>query len=163
MLKMNAESEALIEEEYAFIVKREQFGDRFIAGTPQWISWVLLSGNSSIYKRKLRETSRSVLIDAGAIAPTNLTSGRIGYIINDAPRRIKDRFVMTLRHFVAVGDNEMIAMQKAAIASMPVDLRIGDNYQRLWTMMKWRPDDWSYPKKLTFEITKGGKSRSITK
>jgi hypothetical protein len=128
-MNLSSESQTKILDSYAYVISREYGeGDRTVLdGQPQWIEWVARG-----YVGKLKSQANGVLRDANAIAPANLTRGRLVYIFSDAPQSVKVRFSTVYNHFKSQGDLTVVALQKGAIASC---LSLPDNpesYDRCW-------------------------------
>jgi hypothetical protein len=114
---------------YAFVSKKEQYGKNFIAGTPQWISWIM---DNQFPSRMRGELSQSNLIGAAAIAPTNLTPSRAKYVMYEAPNIIKLRFLLTFKALLMSGEGAVIALQKAVIASVRGNMLSERDYRKYW-------------------------------
>lgn len=104
--RLSPQTKSNLEEEFNFLVSREQFSNRyFFDNVPQWVSYLTLGAKAkAVTGREGKEIfshdslkNRSVLLDMAAITPTNLSPSRVGYFVTDAPVAVKLRFLTVLK------------------------------------------------------------------
>lgn len=100
------------------------------AGQSQWLLWLV---NGQIGRLQSEDE-----IDAGAIFPTNLTRMRLVDTLNGGnDAKNEARFWLTYNTFVSKGEDMVIALQKAVIASCPVLPLSDDKYNLVWRYKKF--------------------------
>lgn len=145
-----------IERTFDYLTKLESGGREILDSLPQWTYWLfanvqgtasgnrieqLYNGFKSVRTGKLthEEMRKQYLemMDSAALLPTNVTSVRLFYILNDAPRHIRIRFKLGYAYAIQRGKDEGIAVQWGVIASVPHRIETKDDHRKYWQYQKW--------------------------